>query len=42
MKERLVGLSPIVGFCAALTVRVTDMVFGVFVAPLAEMVIGAL
>lgn len=42
VKDRLAGLSPMVGFCTALTVIVTDMVLGVFVAPLAVMVIVAL
>lgn len=42
VNERFAGLSPMVGFCAGLTVRVTDIVLGVFVAPLAVMVIGAL
>ena len=42
VNERLAGLSPMVGFCTALTVRVTDMVLGVFVAPPAVIVIGAL
>lgn len=42
VNERLAGLSPMVGFCTALTVRVTDMVLGVFVAPPAAIVIGAL